>query len=161
MSDQNEYFELLKCKNVVIAGFLYGKFAEAQKKQCYIDYKIEVKQQRFAVPVYLIIEVIGILWDNAMEAVDHLSEKRIGLIIADNDNVLKIETKNETCLTNISEVMKFFKKNYSTKGEGRGIGLNKIKKYSSMYKWDILADLETVEEKNLLRIGVLINLAIK
>ena len=54
-----------------------------------------------------------------------------------------------------------FKKNYSTKGEGRGIGLNKIKKYSSMYKWDILADLETVEEKNLLRIGVLINLAIK
>ena len=49
-----------------------------------------------------------------------------------------------------------FEKGYSTKGEDRGIGLNKIKEYQDKYQFDILVENIMTKIGNTIKFSVII-----
>mgnify|MGYP005758802641 CR=1 FL=1 len=162
--EQNHYFQeinyadlysgLLKCENSVVAGFLYGKFKEAESQQIHITYNVEVFSKQFSVSTYIIIETLGILLDNAIEAVCQKEEKQIWLEFIENEEDVYISIKNEASNLSTSEVMNIFDKDYSTKGTGRGIGLYKIKQYASKYNSKIETYLEEQNGRKYLDISL-------
>lgn len=70
--------------------------------------------------------ITGILLDNAIEASILCDNKFIhfAMIKTDTDIILNI---SNSCLSSTPPIHKLYEKNFSTKGESRGIGLNNIK----------------------------------
>jgi len=73
-----------------------------------------------------ICRIIGILLDNAIEASVLCDNKFIhfAMVKTDNQTILNI---SNSCLSSTPPIHKLYTKNFSTKGENRGIGLNNIK----------------------------------
>jgi len=150
----NHISGLLNCGNAILAGFLYGKFSEAERQNVSIEYEVRVNKDTFSAPYYVIVETIGILWDNALEAVAGREEKKIGLLVIETEDGLDVEVTNEIGAITIPEFMVYFEKGRSTKGTGRGIGLWKIKKYGKKYNWSIVVDIFEKMGKRYLKIRI-------
>ena len=58
---------ITKCNDKILAGFLYTKLCEAEKVGIEIEFNILVEHLHYKIEIYEIIEVIGILIDNAIE----------------------------------------------------------------------------------------------
>lgn len=121
---------LLGVDNPLIAGFLYQKEQEIKRHHIEVDYKLEVITFPLIVSEYEIIEMMGILIDNALEALLESDFDRKKIIIG-----YKREDQWDVfCVSNTSiyyseeKIEKFFQRNYSSKGDGRGIGLDKIRR---------------------------------
>lgn len=146
---------LLKCKNSIIVGFLFGKIKEAEQKQIYIKYTVEMYSEQYRIPTYIIIEMLGILLDNAIEAVkDNNEQKTISLEIIEEVDEIHIGVKNEIINMTAADFMKLFERNNSTKGSGRGLGLYKIQQYTKKYGWEIIVDFEEQQSKKYIVISL-------
>ena len=120
---------LLSIGNPLIAGFLYRKFQEAQKSEIGIECKVVSNESDLFIPEYELIEVLGILIDNAIEALckNMCNDKNIHVKIDDRDKFQVIVANTSEYYTP-DEICKFFQKDYSSKGKDRGIGLSKLKR---------------------------------
>lgn len=134
----NRHAALLKMVNPAIAGFLYSKITEAERKGIDITYEIECSDFKSHVPVYRMIEVLGNLINNAIEALQTQEDKRMYLEIVENADEIHIEVMNISDIISWEEISRFFKKGISTKGNNRGLGLYSIKKMSKEYGFKIL-----------------------
>lgn len=149
VTTENRFNKLLTSGNSIIIGFLYGKFVEIDKLGIKVSYKVSVNKLDVGVPVYKLVEVIGNLINNAVEALE-LEEERKGLfvsIIEVNDE-FEIEVRNESKLINFNEVSEFFSKGYSRKGEKRGLGLYNVKNICNEYKLNLFCQNKTIDEEN-------------
>ena len=70
MLRENRYNNLLLLGNKVLVGYLCGKFQEVEDDGIELDYKITTGIDKMLVLVYYVIEMLGILFDNAMEALN-------------------------------------------------------------------------------------------
>ncbi|MBP3474838.1 MAG: GHKL domain-containing protein [Lachnospiraceae bacterium] len=79
---------------------------------------------------YEIIEMWGVLIDNALEALLETDYEKKKIIIGykreDGWDIFYVS--NISIFYSREEIDKFFQRNYSSKGFGRGIGLDKIRK---------------------------------
>lgn len=73
-----------------------------------------------------ICRISGILLDNAIDASILCDNKFIHFALIKTDNEIILNISN-SCLSSTPPIHKLYQKNFSTKGEGRGIGLNNIK----------------------------------
>jgi two-component system, LytTR family, sensor histidine kinase AgrC len=73
-----------------------------------------------------ICRISGILLDNAIDASILCDNKFIHFALIKTDNEIILNISN-SCLSSTPPIHKIYQKNFSTKGEGRGIGLNNIK----------------------------------
>ena len=73
-----------------------------------------------------ICRIIGVLFDNSIEAAELCDRKFIEIIIFKKDNSTTFIISN-SCLNNTPPVNKIYEKNFSTKGLERGIGLKSVK----------------------------------
>lgn len=125
---QNEKTKLLlSSENPLITGFLYSKIQEAESKGILVDYCLHIRKN-IMFPEYELIEILGILLDNAIEALEksEIEKKQISLSVKESDDEIHCiigNTKTEA----VHRIDKFFERGYSTKGENRGIGLAKLK----------------------------------
>lgn len=156
LEQENIEFDLVNCSNIVVAGFLYGKVMEAARSGCIITHNVQVYSQHLLVSIYVVIEILGILIDNAIEAVSDLEDKQFWLDVVENEESLRIEIKNPTCQLSMNEIMQFFQEGVSSKGPDRGMGLFKVRKYCQKYKWDVVAIPEQVENQHYFKIQVII-----
>lgn len=117
---------LTKCNDKILAGFLYTKLSEAEKAGVEVEFEIIVKQLNYSLEIYEIIEVIGILIDNAVEN-ESQKTKRIYFQLIEQGNKLCILCRNVTEYIPIDMIHKYFKKGFSTKGKNRGLGLYNLK----------------------------------
>ena len=119
---------LTKCNDRILAGFLYTKFNETEKKGIKIDFDICINDSKCTLATYEIIELVGILIDNAVEyELEHMNDKQIYFVCKEYSDYINIVCKNKTEYLLFDEISNFFKKGYSTKGKNRGLGLYKLK----------------------------------
>lgn len=125
---ENRFNKLLKAGNPLVIGFLYGKFVEVDKLGIMINYSINIKDLNIGIPIYKLVEILGNLINNAVEAIkDQDRDKMIYVELIEIDGEFKIEVRNKSKFLLQDKMEMFFKKDYSQKGEGRGLGLYNVK----------------------------------
>lgn len=145
----NRFHRLLVSGNPVIAGFLYGKLSSIQEQGIEVTYTFHISEFTSKIPVYLVVELIGNLLKNAVEAVKtQQAEKQIHLSCTENENEFCLGVRNRSEKIPLDEMGRFFEKGYSSKGSGRGLGLYNVKEICEKYGVDIVCDNTEVDDKN-------------
>lgn len=158
--EQNEKTKLvLSTGNPLISGFLYSKMQEAESKNIKIEYHIGVPEIETALPEYELIEMMGVLTDNAIEALSKTDEKEINqnrkICISlkeseDAENCIELTIANTSRQYDDDMTERFFETGYSSKGSGRGIGLSKLKRLVQDKRGDIVVSNELHDGENYL-----------
>lgn len=155
-TDAKEYLSLLRISDKILAGFLYSKIISVKGNVRTI---LDVRQMEIVSKVseHDVIEMIGILIDNAYEACTGENQKVIILLDSVEDRIV-FEVKNEVFDMEMSDIQKFFVKGWSTKEENgsRGLGLYRAKQLADKTKSEITASLETIEGKKYISFHVII-----
>lgn len=111
------------------------------------------KDDNYGIPEYELIEMMGILLDNSIEALNEKeeTERNIFVEIEDREENLEIMVANKSRYYDPDEICRFFQKDYSSKGKGHGIGLTKLKRIVQEKDGDIMVTNETRNESNYLQ----------
>ena len=145
----NRFHKLLVSGNPVIAGFLYGKLSSIQEQGIEVTYTFHISEFTSKIPVYLVVELVGNLLKNAVEAVKTQQvEKQIHLSCTENENEFCLGVRNRSEKIPLDEIGRFFEKGYSSKGGGRGLGLYNVKEICEKYGVDIVCDNTEIDDKN-------------
>ena len=152
---ENRFAKVLNCtKNSILAGFIYTKFIEAENRNIDVQYDIAYTNIG-EIGIYDLVDIIGILLDNAIEAVTIKGvPRKIVFELRDGDG-LRLLVKNPVMNISNGEIEKFFRKGYSTKGEGHGMGLNKIVELQKKYKYDVCAYIDNYSDLDWIQIGII------
>ena len=187
ISEENKYNSILyRINEPIIAGFLFGKLKETENMGVETTYDVNLCTGEFKyISVYDFIEILGILIDNARDAIlsnkttqnnrenikdnnecgnegsvngnnDCEKKENITIKISETEKKVIVEVSNPYTYCTEDEIIKMFEKGYSTKGEDRGIGLNKIKEYQDKYKFDILVENIMTKIGNTIKFSVII-----
>ena len=147
---------MLRISDKILAGFLYSKIISAKGNARTI---LDVRQTEIVSKVseHDVIEMIGILIDNAYEACTGENQKVIISLDSIEDRIV-FEVKNEVFDVEMSDIQKFFVKGWSTKEKNgsRGLGLYRAKQLADKTKSEITASLETIEGKKYISFHVMI-----
>lgn len=155
LMEESKYDSILTmCKDKILAGFLYTKFMEWENKGVEFDFEIMLSDTKCKVATYELIEITGVLIDNASEAEMSVeNHKPIQFMIKDDVDKVFITCRNHTKYMPIEELERLFDKGYSTKGIERGLGLYNIKKILEG-KGNIIAGNYVNNEENYLELKV-------
>lgn len=145
---ENRYERLLVSGNSILTGFLYGKFVEAEQKGVDVSYKIDSTNLNIKMPNHKVIELVGNLMNNALEAVEPMDNPKMHLDIHNNDKETVIEVMNTGAKLTDEEVTKIFSLGYSGKGRNRGLGLYNVKKMSKEYNFVIICENKHIKDEN-------------
>ncbi|MGN0132344.1 MAG: sensor histidine kinase [Lachnospiraceae bacterium] len=143
VEEQNEYCAKLIAENTtnkllredipsVLAGFLYTKIGQAEKEGITVKYRIIVDEVEKHIRFSDLVEIIGNLFDNSMEAVVHEEQKLIECYVEQSENELMIEISNP-CAFKTTKADNMTEDGKSTKGENRGLGLGNVKRKVEKY----------------------------
>ena len=142
----NRFHKLLVSGNPVI---LYGKLSSIQEQGIEVTYTFHISEFTSKIPVYLVVELVGNLLKNAVEAVKTQQvEKQIHLSCTENENEFCLGVRNRSEKIPLDEIGRFFEKGYSSKGSGRGLGLYNVKEICEKYGVDIVCDNTEIDDKN-------------
>ena len=135
----NRYNKLLRQGNSVYLGFLYGKFVSMEEQGINVDYKVSIGQLQCDMPVHKMIEITSDLLNNACEALTLPTEisQPIYLQIEETEDNIFLEIRNAGEPLSPDFISACFKKGYSKKGSGRGLGLYNVKTIVNQYSADI------------------------
>lgn len=135
----NRYNKLLRQGNNVYIGFLYGKFVSMEEQGIDVEYRISIGQLKCGMPVHKIIEITSDLLNNACEALSLPTEipQPIYFQIEETEDNILLEIRNVGEPLSPDFIGECFKKGYSKKGSGRGLGLYNVKNISNQYSADI------------------------
>ena len=116
-----------------IKGILIFKCSVAAQHE--IDTSIEVREpiERVGVSSAIVCQILGILLDNAIEAILEADEKKLYLTIVRNPNSKVFIIKNTWVKQDIP-LDKLFDPGFSTKAESRGVGLPTVRRYTERIK---------------------------
>lgn len=144
----NRYLPLLRISDKVLAGFLYSKIVSAPEN---VETDVEVRNWEVISQTseHRLIEIIGVLVDNAYEATAENGGK-VRILLDSKDDRLVFEVYNQYRKLSFEEIQRFFEYGYSTKedtGQKRGIGLSRVKKLIDKSSGEmIVGQEETVDE---------------
>ena len=138
-----QYIPLLRISDKILAGFLYSKIINSAP---WISTHLEIKNYEIISQALEpdIIEVAGVLVDNAYEACDE-RKKEVWITLDSVEDQVLLEVRNEVEKVKIIDVEKFFEKGYSTKSKERGFGLFRVRQLMEKTKGELTA---SVEEKD-------------
>ncbi len=134
----SQYSRLLVKGAPFVVGFLYFKFTTAEQRGCEITYRVENSELKCRIPAYKVVEMLGILLDNAVEAVQNMEKKEIEFEMLENEKQIHILVSNISVHIPQSQIYRLTEAGYSTKGEGRGIGLANLIDTLRSYDCDLL-----------------------
>lgn len=148
MMENNKYNKLLRIGKSTIIGFLYGKFVQAEEKQVEVEYQVSIDTLECSIPTYKIVEIIGNLFDNAVEALTSersYANKVIFLELMESGESIIFSISNPSKYLSQKELDEMFQRGKSAKGENRGIGLANVKKICNEYH--CIINVENKEER--------------
>lgn len=119
---------LTSCNNPILAGYLYHRCVECEKNGVLVYYNIHIDQAECCFQLHEIIEVLGILIDNACESFTKspIGHKKIRIECLENDAEIILCISNPSNYIAYSDIEKMFVEGFSTKAGNRGIGLTRV-----------------------------------
>lgn len=153
----SQYLPLLKISDKVLAGFLYSKIVSARES---IDTIIEVRNKEIisGISEHRLIEIVGVLVDNAYEACPEGGGK-VRMILDSKHDHLFFQILNQHEKVSLEEIEHFFENGYSTKSgkrRGRGIGLYRAKLIAGKSGGEIVVGQEEIGGENYIQFTVVI-----
>ncbi len=143
-----QFINLLKISDKVLAGFLYSKILESPP---YLQFDIHVEGKTILTQAseHDMIEVVGTLIDNAMEASAEGNNK-IKMVVGSKNDKLIFEIWNMHPAISVEEISHFFEKGYSTKTKGgnRGLGLYNAQTITKRCQGELTVSMEQMNEAN-------------
>ena len=133
-----------------LIGFLYAKITTAEERGVHVEYKIEPIDLGETIKIYEMIELIGVLFDNAIEALEKNENRKIVLMLVNSRDGLMLEIANTSRIYTNNEIEKFCLAGYSTKGERRGIGLARVKEIVKKINAELLIQNQMYDDENYL-----------
>lgn len=149
--------DLLKINLTVVAGFIHSKIIQAEKLGKQINVTIHDHTLKSPMPEYELIRVIGILVDNALEAVNQGDS--ISLHLDSSENRIIISTLNEGPELSQELRNKMFTRGYSTKTtdcKHHGQGLPNLKKLVDQYEGRVYIENSYNIGKTFVKIEVIV-----
>lgn len=145
-------------ENLIIAGFLSVKLKEAEQERITVKYQCILDKRHLKIPEYEIVEMLGILIDNAYEAerLLEITDRIVSIHLFIWDNALHFEIINTYAEWNTPDLSHIFDENYSTKGEGRGIGLYKLWKKCKEFGGYICVMEDILDDKNAVKFKMIL-----
>lgn len=109
-----------------IKSLLAAKLIKAQSEEISVSIEVEEVVEQVYMDVVEFYRVLSILIDNAMEASLMTVNPYLAIAFIQDDDVQRIEIENscENYPINLDDI---YKKGYSSKGKGRGLGLYNVK----------------------------------
>lgn len=163
--EDTQIVKLLKLESSpVLCGFLYSKLIFAQSLDINVKYEVDpISVERYCV-IHHFIEITGILFDNAVEAL--VKEKRkdtnynkiILRLSSYEDTKLLLEVANISRVYTNEEIEEFFVTGKSSKGDNRGVGLSRMKSLIQKYKADLHATNQQYYGENYLSFRIIFRL---
>lgn len=153
---ENKYNDLLLLGNDMLTGYLCGKFQTAEDDGIAIDYKITGGIGQCRVPVYYVIEMLGILFDNAIEAVKDAAGKEIFFSACEAGDKYEFVIRNPFPYAAYDNIAEWFSFEKSAKGSGRGLGLYHLKCLCREWDCDIGCRNMDINGKNWIAFSLII-----
>lgn len=149
--------ELLKINLKLVAGFLISKSSDAKALGKNVQIKIKNYNLSTSLPEYTLIELYGILMDNALEAISEGDTVFIEINSKDGKIIFNIRNKGPVITPKLRESI--FQKGYSTKNadsHNRGIGLYKLKNTIDENNGIIILDNEKHSNDNYISFTIIV-----
>lgn len=127
-----EVAELSNIGNTAVKSVLSAKVLSAQHKNIEVSLEIKEPISRFYIDTLDYVRVISNLIDNAIEGAELAEKKSMNIAIFLKDKLLFTRIENTRVKNNLT-TDKMFALNYSTKGTGRGRGLNNVQRILQKY----------------------------
>lgn len=142
----------------ILIGFMYSKITMANEMDIRVEYDIRFEQEECNVELYELIEILGILFDNAVEALEkHEGNKWILIKIEAERSNVYVEIANTSRIYQNIEIERFCTYGFSTKGEKRGIGLSRVKEILEKYELALQIENMIYMEQNCLSFKIVSN----
>ena len=141
--------ELLRINLSVVAGFIYSKMINAEKNGKTLNVIVRQHTLKSCMPEYEIIRILGILIDNALEAVDVPGSATLSLDSSQNQIIISTMNKGPVLSSDLRRNM--FTYGYTTKAidkQHHGYGLPNMKKLVDEYEGKICLDNRTISGQN-------------
>ncbi|MDF2503958.1 MAG: hypothetical protein K0R06_1449 [Clostridium sp.] len=108
-----------------IKVFISSKINIAEKRNIKVHVEVEDDITEISIGLIDLCRIIGIFFDNAIEAAELCKDKFIEFaVIKDDDNIIFIISNS--CDKDVPPVHKIYKNDFSSKGDNRGIGLKSV-----------------------------------
>ncbi len=157
IQEENKYNSLILINNYTLGGFLYAKLQEMEGKGIDIEYRILTQVGECVMPYYYIVESLGVLLDNAAEAV-LLSEmdRKVSLEVSKRDSHYIFTIRNVFRQVDFEEMERWFYRGETTKGEGHGIGLHRVRNLCEKHGCEITCRNVSLDDKNWIEFNLII-----
>jgi len=116
---------LSKIKVQEVKNILIAKLVVAQNLEINITLEIEKDINYIPVDSVSIVRILGIILDNAIEELQALGEGGLYIACFNIEDSINITVQN-TCREDMPPIKQLQQPNFSTKGEGRGLGLSNL-----------------------------------
>ncbi len=140
--------DVLVLENPIIIAHIFEKIAEAQEAGLRIRLKLSCSLADCGIDDIHMVEILGTLLDNAIQDMIATKQKEFLYIEVKYEEGIIIRVANPHKKIKNPEMRLMFEKGYSTKGEGRGIGLYNVRELVKKYKVDLAVENQSEEEKN-------------
>ena len=121
-----------------------------------LDTQVNLSDDKYRIPTYKLVEILGILIDNAREYYreKNIIDRDIKLLLCNDGNTVILEVINYCHKISNSDFEMMFAKGYSTKGLNRGLGLASLKKIVMEYEGNIMVENCNIDNSNWVKIRV-------
>lgn len=130
---------LLKLNLKLVAGFLFSKIRQAEKSGKHLNITVQKSILKSQVPEYELIKILGILIDNALEAI--ATDESAALTLDCIANKIIVKTTNTGPIITEELRTHFFQRGYTTKNpsakEKHGLGLYNLLQLVRQYNGEI------------------------
>jgi sensor histidine kinase regulating citrate/malate metabolism len=125
----------VNCDNIWISALLQSKKGTAQSQKINLEYEIRGKLDELPLSPWEISKVLGNLIDNSIEAVENQPDfaRNVLVYIGESRDNFIFRVSNSGEAIPESEIKKIFKKGYTTKARGEGLGLSIVKSIVESY----------------------------
>lgn len=138
------YRDLIKLENKIVLALFYSKYLDAKSKGVNLKFFITNLTINSEYTNYEIVEMYGIILDNAIEATVKSYKSEIKVLVDNKGSKNSLKVINPSKYIQNDELRNFFEKGYTTKNEkNHGIGLSKLRKLIDAKNGTIIFDYDT------------------